>query len=1115
LFQQLVGDLLRERFREQAEVSPTKGVDGGIDIFLETGPGSAQEFCNLPLPIIVECKDHDDALGAVSKNIDQGWSKLQEKLARQAESGWAGTYQPWRRAHGYLYCISAVFPNKEARVQLTQSIQDFFASLPPAQKPPIEAIHVLDWSDLASRLNHHARLADAWLGTALEGIVGHETYAARLSGFRLYLKEEQLSFIPPALGDPVHPDSLFASLQELESTSPGILLIGPGGVGKTRTCFEVARCAHCQGWRVLHLLPGEPPVTASDLQEVVLQGSTPTLLVIDYLDQMGSLDFGTIRHRLLPEVQDRGMPLALLANARPGVLRKPNPEREALFRRIDLDIRDRRDRITTRIQETIAPRASEILGPAKVQELCGTRPIIGMFIARELERYAREGKLDATVASQLRPGDLQGWIMTRFREDGLVPRETPYPLLPPAPDPVMTATAASFAAAPLSQPEMFRVISDTLAAAGVDAAMATAGPLMASLERSGWLEETGYELTTPHDVIADELLELTLCDRDLAAVRPEIADQVFIGARAKPRVFGRFSVALDRVLGQKDFPEQLLQGVKDTVSGWLAHYAAEMGQAMPMADPDEVSYALGAVITGTAWSDAALRAWDDLIGPWLSVHGQRAEARHLLYRGLKELPKGGADKLAELALRWIGVHCEGLDASYVLSPLAAREDLGKEPAQSTINLALEWLTRYNAALEAGFVLPPLLAREDLGGQAGTAINLALEWLTRYNAAPDAGFVLDPLLAREDLGGQAGTAINLALEWLSRYNAALEAGFVLDPLLAREDLGGQAGTAINLALEWLEKYFKTQGAEFVLKNLLGKSFVSPEGRQRCLTLALKRLDQVIDTPEASFLLRWCLSERTLSGQELQQAVEQALRWLRLHPGSPEIDFVFKRLLRNPNLEDHVWREAADHALAWLRRTPLRPDRDHILNSLVTRLSCLTPAERTFLRQDAQTWFEAFPTGTGEKRLLVTLERLTKFDNPHILTAASSDSLGTPPTFSLSDFLREQMEKGVLPDLTQLHQGLETARDLLHRNHPGAAAYYLSSLLPLASLQGDPALIDQVEEATRRLIEHPDLAPNQRRGFIQALYRLLDRGAWHDKEAGERLLASLSIHRPPTE
>jgi hypothetical protein len=956
-------------------------------------------FYGLRFPIIVECKDHDDSLGAVPPNVDAGWSRVREKLARQAEVGWEGTYKPWGRAKGYLYCISAIL-NQHACDKSRESIREFFyRSLPPEQRPPVEDVCVLDWSDLAPLLNRHARLADAWLGTDLEGVVGHYDYDQSLSGFRLYLKEDKLPYVAPTENDQALPENLLFSLEQAASTA-GILLVGAGGVGKTRTCFEVARLADQKGWRVLHLLPGEPPITASSLQEIVLQGCTPTLLVIDYLDQMGSLDCATIRHRLLPEAKARSIPLAILANARPGLLHKQNPERDALFHRIELDIRGRQSQIVARVQETIAPKASTILGPSRIREICGSRPIIGMFIARELERYAQESELDDTVVCQLRQGDRQGWIRRRFQEDGLLPEET-HPLLPASPDRVMSAAAAGLAATPLPRPQMSRVICESLAATGMAEGTETATALIASLVRSGWLEETSHQLTTPHDVIADELLELTLCDRDRRTVRSGVVDSVLIGALATPRVFGRFSVALDRVIGQKDLPEQIWQGLRETASTWLFRHASEMGRVFSSADPDEVSYALGAVVTGATWSDAALEAWDDLIAPWLDLHACSAEARHLLYRGLKELPEGRAGIIAHTSRRWLDVHFTSLEAQFVLAPLLGRQDL---------------------------------------------------------------------------------------------------------------LGDQAKAAIDAAMGWLKVYYLTEGGEFVLRNLLGKGHVCGDRIERCITLALSRLDAVIETTEASFIIRWCLRDWALSDHQRKSVVERATKWLRAHRDSKQIDFVFKLLLRNPKIEDKIWREVAEYALAWLARTPFASDRDHALNSVLARPECLTPEETAFVLQDAEQWLTAFPNVRGRERLLVTVARLTEVGSDHNVPSQIPASMGTQLFCSISEVLREHLQKGLLPDSTQLSEGLETAAALLRRGKPGSAAYYLTSLLPLTSLKGDPAFADQVIKAVRTLLAHPGLTDKQRTGFSRALYDILDEGLWANREEGAQLLLSLEIHRP---
>jgi len=314
------------------------------------------------------------------------------------------------------------------------------------------------------------------------------------------------------------------------------------------------------------------------------------------------------------------------------------------------------------------------------------------------------------------------------------------------------------------------------------------------------------------------------------------------------------------------------------------------------------------------------------------------------------------------------------------------------------------------------------------------------------------------------------------------------------------------------MTWLEDYFSTQDAEFVLKKLLGKSRLSHERKKRCITLALNRLNKVIETDEASYLLRWCLSERTLSGQELEQAVAHALKYLRLQARSGQVDFVFKRLLRNPILEDELWREVADYAFDWLRRTPLASDRDHALNSLFARSKCLTPEEKLFLVQDAQAWLQAFPNVKEKGRCIVNLKRLTNVDNNHNSSSEPTDSGETQLSPSLSDSLREHVRKGKLPETAKLYQGLESVHTLLDRNRPGAAGYYLTSLLPLAALKNDPTYADQVIEAVRVLLGHPGLTAGQRKGFLQALYRSLDQGAWPDREEGERVLSSLGIYPP---
>jgi hypothetical protein len=312
-------------------VAPTKGRDGAIDAFVEEGDGSAA-LADLTAPQIIECKDHDDHLPGVQANVRAGWSRVAENLTRQAGLGWPGAFQPWRRVRSYVYCVSAVLANQQERDKLQSAISTCFEALPADQRPPIEAIRILDWGDLRHWLDTLPRVADGWLGTSLPLVLSHGEYCASLTGFRRYLRPEVLPFIAPEQGANTQPEAILSRLETLAG-SGGVLLKGVGGVGKTRTALEVGHRAEAKGWRVLHALPGEPGVTVEEIAEVLLSGSAPTLLVFDYLDQMPNLDLGSLHGRLLPEAQRRGLRLALLANMRPAALRQSNGARDTLFKK--------------------------------------------------------------------------------------------------------------------------------------------------------------------------------------------------------------------------------------------------------------------------------------------------------------------------------------------------------------------------------------------------------------------------------------------------------------------------------------------------------------------------------------------------------------------------------------------------------------------------------------------------------------------------------------------------------------------------------------------------------------------------------------------------------------
>ena len=75
---------------QRAHIAATKGQDGSIDAWLETDLAFPSPFHSLPVPIIVECKDHDDTLHKYIENVYGAWKKVEKKLTEQSANGWTG-----------------------------------------------------------------------------------------------------------------------------------------------------------------------------------------------------------------------------------------------------------------------------------------------------------------------------------------------------------------------------------------------------------------------------------------------------------------------------------------------------------------------------------------------------------------------------------------------------------------------------------------------------------------------------------------------------------------------------------------------------------------------------------------------------------------------------------------------------------------------------------------------------------------------------------------------------------------------------------------------------------------------------------------------------------------
>jgi len=944
-FQQLVGDALKEMGGHCVYVSPTKNQDGSIDIYLDGKFNLDEPFQGLEFPIIVECKDHDDQLSQVEQNIGKGWGKVEQKLKKQAEQGWINLFSPWKQAKSYVYCISSMI-NTQTRIDLQNKIQTFFNNLPNHQRLPLQNIRVLHWDNLRHWFDHLPRLVDEWMGVLLKNIISLEIYKSRLSGFKEYLKKSKLEFVAPTPDNPCHPHQIMNRLNQTND-KPGVLIVGAGGVGKTRTVLEVSQKAAEQGWRVLYVLPDDPPVTAEDLAEAVLPYQCKTLLVFDYLDQMQNLDIVTLHRSLIPQTKERGICLALLANTRPKWMMKSYSERDALFDRLDLaPTKAQKAQIITKMIEFAASQAIKTLGRDQVLHLCGQRPIIALLIARELERRAYEDRLDLKNIHNLRTGDLMYWLQRQLKEDDIYVEPSESIWVPSRPKPYVVAACAALACAPDASNDLIFAAESSLRKLEYDY-YDHARHIIQTLMVLGWLESDGRWLYTAHDVVADEVLDQVVFEKK--SIREKELEAVLSCSTQHLRSLGRFATALNRVLGSKE--DEAAENLRKASENWLIQNASALGQLAKETDTDIASYALGAVIDGPPWSEIAVQARGDFITPWLDFHGQKLVARHLLYKGLKNINEiAPSIALIKTSIKWLHENAEHILAEFVLRPLLARTDLG-DHAEKSIELALLWLDKHYETLDAGFVLGPLLARTDLGDHAEKSIELALSWLDKYHDTLDARFVLHPLLARTDLGDHAEKSIELALLWLDKHYETLDAGFVLRPLLARTDLGDHTEKSIELALLWLDKYHDTLDAQFVLRPLLARTDLGDHA-EKSIELALLWLDKHYETLEEIFVLRPLLA-RTDLGDHTEKSIELALLWLDKHYETLDAQFVLHSLLARTELGNYAER-SIELALLWLDKHYDTLDAGFVLPPLLSRTDSEKHVEKII--QFALLWLE---------------------------------------------------------------------------------------------------------------------------------------------------------------
>ncbi|MFF2301835.1 hypothetical protein ACFVVP_04935, partial [Streptomyces sp. NPDC058128] len=758
----------------------------------------------------------------------------------------------------------------------------------------------------------------------LRAVIPQHELISGFGDFKKNLTSEQLPFVSPGADHPAEPSNLFVRL--VSAGDRGVLLVGAAGTGKTRAGIEVGRLALDAGWRVLHVLPGEDGSVTELIAEQVCAEQTPALVVVDYLNE-SQIDLPALRHRVIPEARRRNIPVALLASVRPGWLHKANrTQLHEVFDEVELRQDDEfQKQVVDHALASLAPTATDRLGIARMREICGHRPIVALLVAREVERRVTSGLALPAPTGLREGGEIPRWLKSRLGEDELdVPGRT-HPFVPARASHSLVAAAAATAACPQAREEVTAAAHAALAAAdgtGPGGPAGAAGPsgsaggiaarnqdvvpraedVVATLLSLGWLE-TGEDgvLSVAHDLVTDQLVESVLLPERDAEPDTDGAEALLAGCLVNPRTIGRAALNVGRLVNDLALLDRA-GPVSAVLDSWFTRHADELGAVLRI-DCSVGSYALGAVCSGPPWSASAVRAWAQVVGPWLSNFGSRVAARHLLYRGLHYLPEDGARLLLPTVWAWLARNGDLEQASFVLGPLLSRADLDSDAAQKATTAANTWLDLHTATLGAPFILRPLLSRTDLDADtAQKATTAAHTWLDLHTTALGAQFVLNSLLSRTDLDSDtARKATTAAHTWLDLHAITLGAQFVLRPLLSRPDLGKDAAPkATAAACTWLDLHGTTLEAQFVLGSLLSRTDLDSDTARKATAAARTWLDLHGTTLGAQFVLNSLLSRNDLDSDTARKATTAALSWLDLHAITLGAQFVLRPLLSRPDL-----------------------------------------------------------------------------------------------------------------------------------------------------------------------------------------------------------------------
>lgn len=891
-FQRFVAEALRIG-DSRAHTFRTLGQDGAIDVAIAR---------HATLEVFeakhTRRRDYLDAAKNAARDVAD---KLERNLAHGRTT--SGHYEPWRNSNykivKYALCFSCEFASLAETQQVRRIVSDSLERLANAHLSHLRGMEVtiLDWADFQAILNSTPQLALRWFEPPLPlGIERFEKAPQRAKGFHAYLHGEKLDYFSPEEYGKVYdregcPPSRDDLLQQLVDTDEiGFVVVGKGGVGKTRLCEEVGKRALDNGWAVVRVTR-RLPANELHAKRAFFTSRSRYLLVFDYIeDQRDS--FRDVLD-LLSEWRRNSCDIRFIANCRRSferTLQTMGHQFGCIHLTEEMRSATYTEWVVGRILQRLEPQDHE-----RASVVAKGLPVLAVFIVYVKERFAA-----ADLDRLLTESEFTRWIVSRM--------------------------PSSLGAADVQRE--LALLAVLLPAR--DAAYAQVYPrfglLLDRLVADGWITESSGDRWSTwgfvHDVFADQVLSDYLrhigphtiffvrsaldhaqeCDVIESAIRAFervateasvktlswatifrerlSADHGNVWRAIRSRMVGSQLVswpnldalvnpeggawsgaetdqslqnALGRRLAEREREDKLKTvRTENSLSRLIRNCLREdrpslllIAPALKFIPEDAASAALRVARDRTYSLQRKNHVFAALLEggipfatieievcQWLGDHSHRSFAARLLTACCSST-ETAAREVARVHLpKWLGRHGMTIGASHLLrAALTPPKDKDRRKWVSLVDesYTLMWLTHFKDERVSRFVIEPWLhtwRRDALKFEK--TIEVILWWVVKFRGDPDLKRVLGPWLWEIGYDGIVYVR-DIVFEWLEQYHTKEDAQFVLSAWLKAVAGRGDTsgGESIRRFVEgWLDSNGVSDGVTFVLPRWL--EAMGPQG-----------------------------------------------------------------------------------------------------------------------------------------------------------------------------------------------------------------------------------------------------------------------------------------------